>query len=184
MYMSTIFFNTFFGFSLGATPVVGFHYGAGNKEELKKLKRMGFVIVAVLGVGLTALAEALASPFAKIFATSQDIYLMTRRGIRLYSCCYLLMGFSVFGSAFFTALNNGLVSGAISCLRSLLFQCGAVLLAAYLFGLDGIWLAATAAEVFAFAMTMIFFAAMRKKYGYGGKTHDKTLDRQEEEMIE
>ena len=184
MYMSTIFFNTFFGFSLGATPVVGFHYGAGNKEELKKLKRMGFVIVAVLGVGLTALAEALASPFAKIFATSQDIYLMTRCGIRLYSCCYLLMGFSVFGSAFFTALNNGLVSGAISCLRSLLFQCGAVLLAAYLFGLDGIWLAATAAEVFAFAMTMIFFAAMRKKYGYGGKTHDKTLDRQEEEMIE
>lgn len=180
MYMSTIFFNTFFGFSLGATPVVGFHYGAGNKEELKNLKRKGFVIVAVLGVALMVIAEAFASPFAKIFATSQEIYLMTRRGIHLYSLCYLLMGFSVFGSAFFTALNNGLVSGAISCLRSLVFQCGAVLLMAYLAGLDGIWLAATAAEVLAFATTMIFFIAMRKKYGYGGKV----IDKKDEKVIE
>lgn len=180
MYMSTIFFNTFFGFSLGATPVVGFHYGAGNKEELKNLKRKGFVIVAVLGIALTALAEGCASPFAKIFATSEDIFLMTRRGIRLYSFCYLLMGFSIFGSAFFTALNNGIVSGAISCVRSLLYQCGAVLLMAYLAGLDGIWLAATAAEVLAFATTVIFFIVMRKKYGYG----EKVFDKKEKEVIE
>ncbi len=180
MYMSTIFFNTFFGFSLGTAPVVGFHYGAGNKKELRNLKRKGFVIVIVLGVALTVLAEALASPFAKIFATSDEVYFMTRRGIHLYSPCYLLMGFSVFGSAFFTALNNGLVSGAISLLRSLLFQCGAVLLMAYLMGLDGVWIAATVAEVLAFATTMVFFFAMRKKYGYGGKNVDKS----EVKMIE
>lgn len=173
MYMSTIFFNSFFGFSLGAAPIVGFHYGAGDKEELKNLKRMGFVVCAVLGISLTVLAEAFASPFAKIFATSDEIFQMTERGIRLFSPCYLLMGFSVFGSAFFTALNNGLVSGAISLLRSLLYQCGAVLLMAYLAGLDGVWLAATAAEVLAFATTMIFFFSMRKKYGYSGKSVDK-----------
>ena len=145
---------------------------------------MGFVIVSVLGVALTVLAEAFATPFAKIFATGDEIFYMTRHGIHLYSPCYLLMGFSVFGSAFFTALNNGLVSGAISCLRSLLFQCGAVLLMSFLFGLDGVWLAATAAEVLAFAMTMTFFIAMRKKYGYGGKTEEKTLDKRDGEMIE
>lgn len=180
MYMSTIFFNTFFGFSLGATPVVGFHYGAKNKEELRNLKRMGFVIVTVLGIALTALAEGCASPFARIFATSDEIFLMTRRGIRLYSFCYLLMGFSIFGSAYFTALNNGIVSGAISSVRSLLYQCGAVLLMAYLLGLDGVWLAATAAEVLAFATTMIFFIVMRKKYGYG----EKVFDKKEKEVIE
>ncbi len=181
MYMSAIFFNTFFGFSLGASPIVGFHYGVGNREELKNLKRKGFAVVAVLGIALTALSEALASPFAKIFATGDEIFVMTRRGIRLYSFCYLLMGFSVFGSAFFTALNNGIVSGAISCIRSLLFQCGSVLAMTAIFrSLDGIWLAATVAEVLAFAMTMTFFLAMRKKYGYG----EKTLDKREGEMIE
>ena len=177
MYMSTIFFNVFFGFSMGAAPLVGFHYGAGNKEELKNLKRKGFVVVAVCGAILTALSEALSSPFAHIFATSEEIFLMTRRGIILYSFCYLLMGFSIFGSAFFTALNNGLVSGAISLLRSLVFQCGAVLLMAYLLGLDGIWLAATAAEIFSCVMTLLFFILMRRKYGYGGKTVDETSDK-------
>lgn len=180
MYMSTIFFNTFFGFSMGAAPIVGYHYGAQNKEELRNLKRMGFVVCTVLGVALTVLAEGLASPFARIFATSEEVFVMTRHGVHLYSPCYLLMGFSVFGSAFFTALNNGLVSGAISCLRSLLFQCGAVLLMARFAGLDGIWLAATAAEALSFLMTGTFFIVMRKKYGYGGKT----VDRKEENVIE
>ena len=184
MYMSTIFFNVFFGFSMGAAPLVGFHFGAGNKEELTNLKRKGFVVVLVCGVILTVLSEALSSPFAHIFATSEEIFLMTRRGIRLYSLCYLLMGFSVFGSAFFTALNNGLVSGAISLLRSLVFQCGAVLLMAYLLQLDGIWLAATVSEVLSFAMTMFFFIGMRKKYGYSQRGGSKTVDETSKKMIE
>ena len=186
MYMSTIFFNVFFGFSMGAAPLVGYHYGAENQEELKNLKRKSFVVIAVVGIALTALSEALASPFARIFATSEEIYLMTRRGIRLYSLCYLLMGFSIFGSAFFTALNNGLVSGAISLLRALVFQCFAVLLLAYLLKLDGIWIAATAAEILSFATTIIFFIAMRKKYGYGGKSRcgDKTVDETSGNVIE
>ncbi|MDE6676563.1 MAG: MATE family efflux transporter, partial [Clostridia bacterium] len=166
MYMSTIFFNVFFGFSLGAAPIVGYHYGAQNYDELKNLRRKGFLIMGVLGIILTAFAEGMAIPFAHIFATSEEVFVMTRTGIYIYSAVYLLMGFSVFGSAFFTALNNGLVSGAISLLRSLLFQCGTVLLLPMLWGLTGVWVAATAAEVLAFGVTMLFFLVMRKKYRY------------------
>lgn len=166
MYMSTIFFNIFFGFSMGAAPPVGYHYGAQNREELKNLRRKGFWVVGVLGVALTVLSEALATPFARIFTNSEEVFELTRYGIYLYSTAYLLMGFSVFGSAYFTALNNGLVSGAISFLRSLVFQCGAVLLLPVFWGMTGVWLAATAAEIVAFGMTMTFFFACRKKYGY------------------
>ena len=166
MYMSTIFFNIFFGFSMGAAPPVGYHYGACNREELKNLRRKGFWIVGVLGVALTALSAAFADPFARIFANGEEVFALTKNGILLYSSAYLLMGFSVFGSAYFTALNNGLVSGAISCLRSLIFQCGAVLLLPVFWGMTGVWLAATAAEIVAFCMTMTFFYACRKKYGY------------------
>ncbi len=166
MYMSTIFFNIFFGFSMGAAPPVGYHYGACNREELKNLRRKGFWIVGVLGVALTALSAAFADPFARIFANGEEVFALTKNGILLYSSAYLLMGFSVFGSAYFTALNNGLVSGAISFLRSLIFQCGAVLLLPVFWGMTGVWLAATAAEIVAFCMTMTFFYACRKKYGY------------------
>lgn len=166
MYMSTIFFNIFFGFSMGAAPPVGYHYGAQNREELKNLRRKGFWVVGVLGVALTVLSEALATPFARIFTNSEEVFELTRYGIYLYSTAYLLMGFSVFGSAYFTALNNGLVSGAISFLRSLVFQCGAVLLLPVFWGMTGVWLAATAAEIVAFGMTMTFFFTCRKKYGY------------------
>ena len=166
MYMSTIFFNIFFGFSMGAAPPVGYHYGAGNREELKNLRRKGFLVVGVLGVVLAAFSEAMASPFARIFANDEAVYALTKNGIYLYSPVYVLMGFSVFGSAYFTALNNGLVSGAISFLRSLIFQCGAVLLLPVFWGMTGVWLSATAAEIFAFAVTMAFFFGCRKKYGY------------------
>lgn len=181
MYMSTIFFNIFFGFSLGVAPIVGYHYGAKNTDELCSLRRKGFWIVGVAGIILTAAAEALASPFAQIFATTEEVYLLTRRGIYIYSPAYILMGFSVFGSAFFTALNNGLVSGLISFLRSLVFQCGTVLLLPLLWGLTGVWLASAAAEVLAFAVTMAFFLGFRKKYGYWGK---KSVDTASPEMIQ
>ncbi len=166
MYMSTIFFNVYFGFSLGAAPIVGYHYGAQNESELKNLRKKGFLIMSVLGVVLTAFAEGMAIPFARIFATSEEIYEMTRIGIHIYSGAFLLMGFSVFGSAFFTALNNGLISGAISFSRSLIFQCGMVLLLPMLWGLSGVWAASVAAEVLAFGVTMLFFFCMRKKYHY------------------
>lgn len=166
MYMSTIFFNIFFGFSMGAAPPVGYHFGAQNREELKNLRRKGFWVVGVLGVALTVFSVALATPFARVFTNEESVFLLTRNGIRLYSFAYLLMGFSVFGSAYFTALNNGLVSGAISFLRSLIFQCGAVLLLPVFWGMTGVWLAATAAEILAFGMTIGFFLLCRKKYGY------------------
>ncbi|MDE7158035.1 MAG: MATE family efflux transporter, partial [Clostridiales bacterium] len=166
MYMSTIFFNIFFGFSMGAAPPVGYHYGAKNCDELKNLRKKGFWIVGVLGVVLAALSEALASPFARIFSNTEEIFALTRDGIRLYSPVYVLMGFCVFGSAFFTALNNGLVSGAVSFLRSLVFQCGTVLLLPMFWGITGVWLAATAAEILSFGVTVLFFVLCRKKYNY------------------
>lgn len=166
MYMSTIFFNLFYGFSIGAAPLVGYHYGAKNCDELKNLRKKGFWVIGVLGVALAALSEALASPFARIFSNTEEIFNLTRDGIRLYSPVYVLMGFCVFGSAFFTALNNGLISGSISFLRSLVFQCGMVLLMPVFWGVTGVWLAATAAEILAFGVTMLFFVVCRKKYDY------------------
>lgn len=171
MYVSFIFIAVFIGYSISAAPIVSFHYGAGNQGELQSLVRKSLTIIGIIGVSLTALAELLATPLSHIFVGYDSVLLaMTRRAFMLYSISYLIAGFNIFASSFFTALNNGFISAAVSFMRTMVFQLGCVIaLPALLpgaFKLDGIWLAIVAAELLAIAVSIMFLAANRKKYGY------------------
>ena len=167
MYVNLIFLGVFIGYSIGSAPVVSYHFGADNRAELRGLLRRSLGILAVMSVAMTVLAEALALPLARIFVGYDAALLeMTRHGFMLYSLSFLFAGGGIFGSAFFTALNNGAVSALISFLRALVFQMAAVLLLPRLMGLDGVWLAVVAAEALAVAVAAACFAAKRKTYGY------------------
>lgn len=167
MYVSMIFTGIFYGFAMGVAPVIGFHYGARNREELGGLFRRSLIVLTSAGVILTVLAELLALPFSRIFVQG-EAFELTVTAMRLYSVAYLVMGVNLFASAFFTALGNGLVSAVLSLLRTLLFQCGAVLLLPLVWGLTGVWLAVVFSELISFVVSLVFFVAMRKKYGYWG----------------
>ena len=171
MYVSFMFVAVFLGYSIGSAPVISFHYGADHLEELQGLLKKSLVIIGTLSIALTILAELLSRPFSLLFVGYDPILLeMTARAFALYSISYLLTGFNIFGSAFFTALNDGLSSAAISFLRTLVFQTSAVmvlptLLPAHL-RLDGIWLSIVAAELLAGCITAFFLLRKRQKYGY------------------
>lgn len=167
MYVNFVFSAIFIGYSIGAAPVIGYHYGAQNHAELKNLFRRSLVLVVISGVAMTVLAELLAQPLTHVFVGyDAGLYALTVRGFMLYSISFLVSGVNIFGSAFFTALNNGLVSAAISFLRTLVFQVAVVLLLPLLLGIDGIWLAIVAAELLALAVTLVFFIVKRKQYYY------------------
>lgn len=167
MYVNFVFSAIFIGYSIGAAPVIGYHYGAQNHAELKNLFRRSLVLVVISGVVMTVLAELLAQPLTHVFVGyDAGLYALTVRGFMLYSISFLVSGVNIFGSAFFTALNNGLVSAAISFLRTLVFQVAVVLLLPLLLGIDGIWLAIVAAELLALAVTLVFFIVKRKQYHY------------------
>ncbi|MDE6915787.1 MAG: MATE family efflux transporter [Lachnospiraceae bacterium] len=167
MYVSFIFAAIFIGYSIGSAPVIGYHYGAGNHAELKGLFRKSLCLIALWNILLTALAVLTAQPLAQIFV-GYDVGLtaLTKRALCLYSLSFLVMGVNIFGSAFFTALGNGVVSAAVSFLRTLVFQVAAVLLLPLMLGLDGIWLAIVAAELLALAVTVFFFIKKGKYYHY------------------
>ena len=157
----------FFGYSMGSSPVVSYHYGAENTDEIKSLRKKSLVIISVAGIVLTVLAETLAFPLAKVFVGYDDALLkMTTRGFMLYSLSFLVMGINVFGSAFFTALNNGGVSAFISFSRTFVFQISAILFLPIWLGLDGIGLAVVAAELLSILVTVFFFAVMKSRYRY------------------
>lgn len=167
MYVSFIFTGTYLGYAIGAAPIVGYHYGAGNKKELKSLLRKSLLLITAVAVGLTALSEILSEGLAGIFVSyDRELMEMTKIAIQIYSLSYLISGFNIFGSAFFTALNDGPVSALISFVRTLLFQIVMILALPALFGLNGVWFAVVAAEALALLVTIICFVVKRKKYQY------------------
>ena len=167
MYVQFIFVAIFIGYSIGCAPVVSYHYGARNHPELKSLLRKSVLLMAIGGVLLSALARLLAAPLSHLFVGyDTDLCALTTHAFTLFSWSFLLVGFNIFASGFFTALNNGAISAAISFLRTLVFQSGAVLLLPLLLDVDGIWWAITAAECFAFLISVIFLVAKRNKYHY------------------
>lgn len=167
MYVNFVFIAVFIGYSIGMAPVVSFHFGAGNHGELRSLRRKSFVLIGGCSVAMLLLAELFSTPLARFFV-GYDVELLqlTARGFQIFSFSFLFAGLSIFGSAFFTALNDGLTSAFISFLRTLVFQVAAVLLLPLIFGIDGIWFSVVAAELVACAVSLIFIAAKRKKYGY------------------
>ncbi len=167
MYVNFVFISVFIGYSVGVSPVVGYHYGADNSSELKSLLKKSLLIIGSASVLMFVIAELLAVPVAAIFVGYDiELYEMTVTAFRISSFTFLFAGIAIFGSSFFTALNNGLISAIISFLRTLVFQIGAVLLFSYLWELDGIWLSIVVAEVMAVIITAIFLITNKKKYKY------------------
>ena len=170
MYVSFIFSGTYLGYSIGIAPIVGYHYGADNRRELCSLLKKSLILIGTVVVVLTVAAELLSGILAGIFVSyDKELLAMTVTAIQIYSLSYFVSGFNIFGSAFFTALNNGAVSALISFLRTLLFQVVMIFLLPAVWGLNGIWFAVVAAELLALIVTVICFVANQKKYHYWGK---------------
>ena len=167
MYVDFIFKAFFFGYSIAVTPVVGYHYGAQNHAELKSLLRKSLIITVLVSLVMTGASVTLAGPIADLFVGyDAALHDMTVNALRIYSVSFLVFGFNIFGSAFFTGLNDGSDSALISFLRTLVFQVAAILLLPRWLDINGIWLAVTAAESLTLLVTVSLLAAKRRKYHY------------------
>ena len=167
MYVNFIFLSVFIGYSIGSAPIISYNYGAKNHDELRNVFRKSLYLVSIMALILTVAAELSATPLARIFVGyDAALYALTRRAFMIYSVAFLLVGFNIYASAFFTALNNGVVSAVISFSRTLLFEACAVLLLPLLLGIDGIWLAVACTEVLALIVSVTFLCYLRPRYRY------------------
>lgn len=167
MYINIIFMAIFLGYSLGSAPIISYHYGAENHKELKNLFRKSLKLLAISGVVLVVLSEIFARPLVTIFASKDmELLAMATRGFQIYALAFIVMGFNVWGSAFFTALNNGIISAAISFLRTLVFQITVILILPAILGIDGVWMAIVIAELLSLFVTAAFLVTQKKRYHY------------------
>ncbi|MBQ9091229.1 MAG: MATE family efflux transporter [Anaerotignum sp.] len=167
MYVNFIFIAIYLGYSFGTAPIVAFNYGARNTEEMQNVLKKSLKLLCGAGITLFLIGMVSSGLLAKIFVGyDAELYKMTVRGFRIYTISFLISGLNIFGSSFFTALNNGVVSALISFLRTVVFEVAAILILPVFFGLDGIWCAITVAEVASLIITTFFFFAMRQRYQY------------------
>ena len=167
MYVEFAFVAVFIGYSIGTAPIVSYHYGSENHDEVKNMLQKSFKIMSVLGITMMLLAQMLASPLAKVFVGyDKQLFDMTVHGFRLFSFYFILAGINIYSSSFFTALNNGMISAIISFSRTLGFETLAVIILPIFLQLDGVWLAITVAEICAFVISISFLIAKREKYHY------------------
>lgn len=167
MYVNIVFMAVFLGYSLGSAPIISYHYGAENHIELKNLFRKSMNLLAISGVVLVVLSEIFARHLVAIFASNDiELLTMTTRGFQIYALAFIVMSFNVWGSAFFSALNNGYISAAISFLRTLVFQIAVILVLPAILGIDGIWMAIVIAELLSLIVTAAFLITQKKRYHY------------------
>lgn len=167
MYVQFVFAAIFIGYAMGSAPVISYHFGAENHAELKNLLKKSNILMFITGAAMVVAAQLLAVPLAKLFVGyNPALFDMTVRALRISTVSFIIVGFNIFASSFFTALNDGGVSAAISFLRTFIFKMAAILILPILFQLDGIWFADVTAEIFAFVISIVFLFAKRKKYQY------------------
>ncbi len=167
MYVQFVFIAIYIGYSIGSAPIVSYNYGAEEHRELRNLLKKSSMLMGSAGVVLTVLAMVLSRPLAQVFVGyDENLFRLTTHAFRVFAFSFLLAGFDIFASGFFTALNNGLVSAIISFMRTLVFQTLCVLILPLLFDTDGIWWAIAVAELCAFLISLGFLFAQRKKYHY------------------
>lgn len=167
MYVNMIFLAVFIGFSIGTSPLISYHFGAQNFDELKGILKRSLRIIFVFAICMFILSQILAKPLAQFFVGyDNELKNMTLHAFFIFAFCFLLAGFSIFGSSFFTALNDGLVSALISFLRTLVFQVAAILILPLFWQIDGIWISSVVAEVASVTITFLFLIAKRNKYKY------------------
>lgn len=165
MYVSMIFSAVFIGYSIGSAPIIGYHDGAKNHMELKGLLRQSMIMTGIFGIGMVLSAELFAVPLAHIFVGyDTELMNLTISGFRIFALSFVFMGFGIFTSSFFTALNDGVTSAIISFLRTLVFQVVAIMFLPFFLGINGIWISILVAEFMAVIIGVIFLLAKRKRY--------------------
>ena len=167
MYVAMIFCAIFIGYSMGTAPIIGYHYGAENHGEVKDILKKSLIIIGITSVAMVGLALGLAYPLSMIFVGyNTNLVELTLRAFYFYSFEFLFAGIGIFGSSFFTALNDGVTSALISFLRTMFFQVVTVLIFPLLWGVDGIWISMTFADFASAIVAITCLLVKRKKYQY------------------
>ena len=157
LYAEMLLTSILMGFTNGVAPIFSYHYGARHHQELTRLLKISLGIITSFSLLTFAASRLLAAPLITLFLPDGGpVFTLTLSGFLLFSLSFLLVGFNLFASGFFTALSQGKTSALLSFTRNL---AGIVIFLMFLpryWGITGVWLAVPAADLAALLLTLFF----------------------------
>ena len=123
MYVLMFVSSLFSGYSYGAAPMISYYYGAQNHLKLKKLVRLSLKIITGISISAALISLLITEPLVSVFTEpASPVYQLAVTGNRICTTALLFIGFNIFSSGMFTALNNGIVSAVLAFTRSFVFM--------------------------------------------------------------
>ncbi|MCF2625210.1 MATE family efflux transporter [Fusobacterium perfoetens] len=160
-YISTLVTMTMIGFSQGLQPVISYNYGAEKYKRIKKVLKIGIGTVTILGVMFYLTINFFAHDIISMFVKNdENLFVITKEAVRIYSFTYILMGINIIISAYFTAIEDALISAVLSILRGIIFINTLLYIFPLIFDSRGIWMSAPANEVITLVFSFIIFSTI------------------------
>lgn len=163
-YVSYIFNMVVIGFGQGASPIVGYSFGAKEVELSKKVRKTTNMFVFALGVVVLVVLSFTSELYSSLFVKSKEVQTMVSSGIIIYAIAFVFIGMNIVTSFYFTSVGKALESAIISASRGLVVLLACIFLLPALWRMTGVWLVAPVTEVITILFT--FILVLR---------HDKTL---------
>lgn len=167
LYIQFLVTSTFIGYSIGIAPKISFYYGNSDTPMLKKIIGLSLKFIFTLSI-LIYIFIIIFSPVFILFFTEKgtSVFDITLNGLKIYSLSFILTGTNIFMSGMFTAFSNGLVSGIISFMRSLIFESLGIIVLPIFLGLIGLWFAVPLADLLGLFISVAFYFKYKKIYKY------------------
>lgn len=167
LYLQFVFVAIFIGFTSGLGPLVSYNYGAGNRDNIKKIFGFALKFTLIFSGAMVVAAEIFNRPLTMIFASKDPALAeLMIGGFAILAVSIFFSGICILASGFFTALNNGKVSALISFMRTFALQAGALVLLPMIWGINGVWWTLPVSEALSAAIAVSLLIKYRKEYGY------------------
>jgi len=161
--MGMLMLMPIFGISQGLQPIIGYNYGAGNYDRVKKALKIAIGAATLFSTVGFLLIQIFDKQIIMLFNDNPELILLGSEAMRINLCMLPVIGFQIIGANYFQAVGKAGYAIVLSMSRQLLILIPLVLLLPRLLGLQGVWLASPIADFSAALLTGIFlFRELRK----------------------
>lgn len=142
------------GIAIGIHPVISFHYGAKDYPRILDILRISLKTVVIIGIVFFLSSWLISDVIVNFFSGNNSTLLNPASdGLKLYSFAFILNGYNIIATTYFTSLRSAKNAALISILRNLVIINFSILLLPVALGNLGIWLAGPVTEALTFTVS-------------------------------
>lgn len=153
---SSFAFMPCMGLGQGVLPLVGYNFGAGQKERVSEVTVKAGLVSFIWGVLCLVVAMVFSTQVISVFSNEPQFLVEGVQALRIYVLAFSTIGIQMVLSFFFQGIGKGLPSLVLASARQIVFLFPALLALPAMFGVTGLWAAFPVADGLSFILTVVW----------------------------